>query len=129
VKVDWKFFRNVILAYAGVTGAMVVVLSQVTTAEENASASAGALVSLANFLLGFLAIEYSFERSHTTFLKVVLGGMLVRLVAMTVAVVVLIKVFEYDALTLMLTLLGYYAMNLAFEVVFLQKKVTLKKPS
>ncbi len=129
MKVDWKFFRNVILAYAGVTGAMVVVLSQVTTAEENASASAGALVSLANFLLGFLAIEYSFERSHTTFLKVVLGGMLVRLVAMTVAVVVLIKVFEYDALTLMLTLLGYYAMNLAFEVVFLQKKVTLKKPS
>jgi hypothetical protein len=129
VKVDWKFLRIVILAYAAVTVVMVFVLSKVSAPEGVESAVAGALVSLANFLLGFFAIEYSYERSHTTFLKVVLGGMVARLFAMTATVVVLIKAFEYDALTLMLTLLGYYAMNLAFEVVFLQKKVTLKKLS
>jgi len=129
VNVDWKFLRIVVIAYAGVMVAMVFVLAKVLTPEGVESAVAGALVSLANFLLGFFAIEYSYERSHTTFLKVVLGGMVARLFAMTVAVVVLIKAFEYDALTLMLTLLGYYAMNLTFEVVFLQKKVTLKKPS
>lgn len=129
MKVDWKFLRIVILAYAAVTVVMVFVLSKVSAPEGVESAVAGALVSLANFLLGFFAIEYSYERSHTTFLKVVLGGMVARLFAMTATVVVLIKAFEYDALTLMLTLLGYYAMNLAFEVVFLQKKVTLKKLS
>jgi len=129
VKTDWKFLRNVILVYLGVTVATIAVLAKVLAPEDVESAGAGAAVSLVNFLLGFFAIEYSYERSHTTFLKIVLGGMLFRLTAMTAAVVVLIKAFEYDALTLMLTLLGYYAMNLAFEVVFLQKKVTLKKPA
>ena len=129
MKVDWKFLRNVILAYGGITTAMVVVLVQVTTPQETESAGAGAAVSLVNFLLGFVAIEYSYERSHTTFLKVILAGMVARLFAMTAAVIVLIRVFQYDALTLMLTLLGYYSINLAFEIAFLQKKVTLKKPS
>ena len=86
-------------------------------------------MSFVNFILGFLAIEYSFERSHTTFLKIVLAGMMIRLLAMTGAVVVLIEVYEFDALALMLTLLGYYVVNLTFEVIFLQKKVSLKKPS
>jgi len=129
VKADWKYLRKVVLAYAGMTMAMIVVLMQVVVREHVESAGAGAALSLMNFLLGFLAIEYSYERSHTTFLKVVLGGMIVRLLAMTAAVVVLIKVCEFDALVLMLTLLGYYVVNLMFEVVFLQKKVSLKKPS
>lgn len=129
MKADWKYLRKVVLAYAGMTMAMIVVLMQVVVREHVESAGAGAALSLMNFLLGFLAIEYSYERSHTTFLKVVLGGMIVRLLAMTAAVVVLIKVCEFDALVLMLTLLGYYVVNLMFEVVFLQKKVSLKKPS
>jgi len=129
VKADWKYLRKVVLAYAGMTMAMIVVLMEVVVREHVESAGAGAALSLMNFLLGFLAIEYSYERSHTTFLKVVLGGMIVRLLAMTAAVVVLIKVCEFDALVLMLTLLGYYVVNLMFEVVFLQKKVSLKKPS
>ncbi|HLA69267.1 MAG TPA: hypothetical protein VJN65_06155 [Bacteroidota bacterium] len=129
MKADWKYLRKVVLAYAGMTMAMIVVLMEVVVREHVESAGAGAALSLMNFLLGFLAIEYSYERSHTTFLKVVLGGMIVRLLAMTAAVVVLIKVCEFDALVLMLTLLGYYVVNLMFEVVFLQKKVSLKKPS
>ncbi len=129
MKADWKFLRNVVVGYAGITALLIVILSQTSATDLRSSAWAGAVTSLANFLLGFFAIEYSYERSHTTFLKIVLGGMMVRLLAMTAAVVVLIKVYEFDALALMLTLLGYYIVNLAFEVVFLQKKVSLKKPS
>lgn len=129
MKADWKFLRNVILAYAGITTVLIVILTQTAAADLRASCGAGAAISLANFLLGFFAIEYSYERSHTTFLKIVLAGMMVRLLAMTAAVVVLIKVYEFDALALMLALLGYYVVNLTFEVVFLQKKVSLKKPS
>ncbi len=120
---------TVILAYSGITAALILALGMFANPDHRSSAGAAAAVSLVNFMLGFLAIEYSYERSHTTFLKVVLGGMIVRLLAMTAAVVVLIKVYELDALALMLTLLGYYAVNLVFEVVLLQKKVSLKKPS
>lgn len=129
MKADWKYLRNVILAYVGITALMMIVLDRSVTANQAESAGAAAAMSLVNFLLGFLAIEYSFEKSHTTFLKTVLGGMGVRLLAMTAAVVVLIKIYELDALVLMLTLLGYYVLNLTFEIVFLQKKVSLKKPS
>ena len=129
MKVDWKFLSIVIVAYVGITGVFMVLLTQVAAPGLEPSAGAGAGVSLLNFLLGFFAIEYSYERSHTTFLKIVLAGMLVRLLAMTAAVVVLIKIYEFDALALMLTLLGYYVVNLTIEVVFLQKKVSLKKPS
>lgn len=129
MKADWKFLRNVVLGYAAITALLIVILPPAPPPDLRASAGAGAVISLANFLLGFFAIEYSYERSHTTFLKIVLGGMMVRLLAMTAAVVVLIKVYELDALALMLTLLGYYVVNLAFEVIFLQKKVSLKKPS
>jgi len=129
VKVDWKFLTTVILAYAGITAALILALGMFAAPGQRSSAGAAAAVSFVNFILGFLAIEYSFERSHTTFLKIVLAGMMIRLLAMTGAVVVLIEVYEFDALALMLTLLGYYVVNLTFEVIFLQKKVSLKKPS
>jgi len=129
VKVDWKFLTIVILAYAGITAALILALGMFAAPGQRSSAGAAAAVSFVNFILGFLAIEYSFERSHTTFLKIVLAGMMIRLLAMTGAVVVLIEVYEFDALALMLTLLGYYVVNLTFEVIFLQKKVSLKKPS
>lgn len=129
MKVDWKFLMNVILAYSGITAALILALGMFADPGHRSSAAAAATVSLVNFILGFVAIEYSYERSHTTFLKIILAGMMVRLLAMTGAVVVLIKVYEFDSLVLMLSLLGYYVVNLTFEVVFLQKKVSLKKPS
>ncbi len=129
MKADWKYVLIVAGGYAGITTLMIVVMSRLATPHEVESAEAAAVMSLMNFLLGFFAIEYSYEKSHTTFLKVVLGGMLIRLLAMTAAVVVLVKVYEIDALVLMLTLLGYYAFNLIAEIIFLQKKVSLKKPS
>jgi hypothetical protein len=77
-------------------------------------------------VLGFLSVEFAFDKSHTAFLKIVLGGMAARLFLMTLAVLVLIKGYHFDSLSLMFTLLGYYAVNLTLEIVFLQKKVLLK---
>ena len=86
----------------------------------------GALLSTVNVLLGFMAIEYSFDKSYTTFLKVVLGGMGVRMALMLVALIVLIKVVELHAVALTVSLLSFYLIFLVLEVVFIQKKVTAK---
>jgi hypothetical protein len=102
------------------------ILSASGRGELSGSFLAGVAVSLTNFLLGFLSVEFAFDKSHTLFLKIVLGGMGVRLFLMALAVLVLIKGYDLDSLSLMFTLLGYYAVNLALEMVFLQKKVSLK---
>jgi len=79
------------------------------------AAAVGALLSTVNALAGYLTIEYSFERSHTTFLKAVLGGMGVRMVLMLGALLFSIKV---------VSLLSFYVVYLAMEILFLQKRAT-----
>lgn len=126
MKFDWAFLRLVFILYAGLTAFALWLLFELGGGEHARTVVAGAVMSAVNFLLGFTSVEYAFDKSHTTFLKIVLGGMVGRLLAMTAVVLLLIKVYSYDALALMLALLGYYVINLTFEIIFLQKKVTLK---
>ena len=88
------------------------------------AAAVGALLSTVNALAGYLTIEYSFERSHTTFLKAVLGGMGVRMVLMLGALLFSIKVVGLDAVALCVSLLSFYVVYLAMEILFLQKRAT-----
>jgi hypothetical protein len=50
----------------------------------------------------------------------------VRLVVMSGAFVLLIKVYDMQVLPLMLALLFFYGVNLGLEIYYLQKKVKLK---
>lgn len=86
----------------------------------------GAGLSTVNVLAGFLAIEYSFGRSHTTFLRVVLGGMGIRMVFLLGAILVLIKLVGVDIVALTSSLFCFYTIFLVLEVIFIQKK-TLKQ--
>ena len=79
-----------------------------------------------NLLLGYVAIEVGFDKSHTTFLKIVLGGMVVRLCAMWAALIVLVKVYDFNQRALVFSLLFVYALTLILEIHFLQKKVSIK---
>ncbi|GJQ21332.1 MAG: hypothetical protein HBSIN02_16870 [Bacteroidia bacterium] len=121
-----RFLAWVAVWYALLTTAGYLVAVNLEGDHHVDSVLAGAIISLSNFLLGFASVEYAFDKSHTTFLKVVLGGMVGRLMLMALVVLALIKLYAFDALSLMLTLLGYYIVNLALEIVFLQKKVSLK---
>lgn len=126
VRIDWRFLRWVGVWYAVLTAAGFWILSSTGRSELSGSFLAGVAVSLTNFLLGFLSVEFAFDKSHTVFLKIVLGGMGIRMFLMALAVLVLIKGYDVDSLSLMFTLLGYYVVNLTLEIVFLQKKVSLK---
>lgn len=86
----------------------------------------GAGISTINVLLGFLAIEFAFNKSYTIFVRTVIGGMGVRLVIMLGLLALLIGIFHVHAFALALSLLGFYAVFLLLEVLFIQRKVTLK---
>lgn len=96
------------------------------TAEILTAVVAGALLSTANVLVGYAAIEYSFNKSYTTFVKAVIGGMGLRMVVMLGALAALIVLGGLHAVALTTSLMGFYAVFLILEILFIQKKVSLK---
>ena len=115
--------------------AVVVILSAVlsayplfafASAEIVRACIAGAVVSVANVLAGYAAIEYSIDKSYTVFLKAVLGGMGIRMLAMLGAMLLLIEVFHVLAVPLVVSLMGFYVLFLILEVMFMQKKLGKK---
>jgi len=129
VKADWTFLRWVGLYAVVVAGLIYYPVSGVVDDTELRSIEAGGLMSLLYILIGYVTVELGYKKTNTTFLKIVLGGMVARLFLMTGVVLVLLTVYQYDAFSLMLSLLVYYAINLALEIYLLQKKVSLKNQS
>jgi hypothetical protein len=126
VKVDWGFLKLVALVFMGVAIFVVVPLSIYTSRELVRSVVAGGLASLFHLLLGYVFIEYGFDKSNTTFLKVILGGTLARMFLLVGIVLLLVRVYQFQTASLMASLLMFYVLNLLLEIHFLQKKVALK---
>jgi len=89
----------------------------------------GAALSTINVIAGYLAIEYSIDKSYTTFLKAVLGGMGIRMAVMLGMLVLLIKGVGMHAVALTTSVLVSYAVYLVIEIVFIQKKLLIKNQS
>ena len=127
MKVDWGFLKLVGLVFLGVAIFVVVPLSIYINGELVRSVIAGGLASLFHLLLGYLFIEYGFDKSNTTFLKVILGGTLARMFLLVGIVVLLVRVYQFQTVSLLVSLLLFYVLNLFLEIHLLQKKVALKQ--
>ena len=127
MKIDWSFLRLVIFCFACAALLTYYPISEFATSEIIHGIIAGGVMSFINLLLGYVAIEISYERSHTTFLKFVLGGMVLRLMFMWGTLLVLIGFYHFHSASLMLSLLFFYIMNLVLEIFYLQKRVSSKK--
>jgi hypothetical protein len=127
VKIDWAFLKIVALSWGGVVVLAVYPMSVYATGPIVESFLASGLMSLAHLLLGYAFIELGFEKSNTSFLKIVLGGSVVRLLLLVGGVFLLVRVYGFHSLWLMLSLLLFYSLNLALEIYLLQKKVSLKR--
>lgn len=126
MKIDWSFPKHVALALAVIGCLAWYPLAAYGTPEIIAAAAAGALLATLNVLMGFASIEYSHGKSTTVFFKYVLGGMGVRLLVMALALVFLMKVLHVHAGALVGSLGILYAVFLVLEVLFIQKKVSVK---
>lgn len=126
MKIDTRFPLQIagILVVAALLGGYP--LLNYGSADVVAGVLLGAGISTVNVLLGFLAIEFSFNKSYTVFVRTVIGGMGVRLVIMLGLLALLIGIFRVHAVALAFSLLGFYAVFLLLEVLFIQRKVTLK---
>lgn len=127
VKIDWGFMRLVLIVAVGIAALVILPLTFLTGREVVESVVVSGLASLFHLLVGYACIEVGFNKSNTTFLKIILGGTLVRMVLLVVLVFVLIRFFEFHSLSLMLSFLLFYVVNLVLEIHLLQKKVALKQ--
>ena len=101
-------------------------LTVFASVEIRAAVAAGAALSTVNVMLGYMAIRYSFDRSHTTFLKAVLGGMGLRLFFMLGAFIALIVGFGMHPVALTVSLLGFYTVFMVLEIVYIQRRMTVR---
>lgn len=86
----------------------------------------GGIISLINVLIGYISVEFAFNKSNATFLKVVLGGMGIRLSLIAVTLILLIKVFDIHLYSLISSMFFFYFLYIIFEIVFVNKKIALK---
>lgn len=126
MKINWSFPKQIILALLAIGCVGVYPLWKSGTSEIIESVIVGAALSTVNILLGYAAIEYSFGKSVSTFFKVVIGGMGIRLLLMAVALVLFIKIFDFHIAALIGSIGIFYVVFLTLEVLYIQKKVNIK---
>ena len=123
MKIDLRFPGSVLGVLVGMTGLGAYPLLHYTSREVVLAAASGAVLSTLNVLAGFLAIERSFGKSTTTFLKYVVGGMGLRLLLMLGGMLALILLVRVHALALVLSMLVFYGIYLVMEIAYIQRKM------
>lgn len=127
MKIDWVFLRLVLYCALGVVGLVIVPLALFAGPEIVRSVVFSGAASLVHLLVGYVFIELGFDKPNTTFLKIILGGTLVRMLVLVGFVFILIRVYQFHTMSLMISFLAYYVLNLILEIHLLQKKVALKR--
>ncbi len=86
----------------------------------------GTTLATVNVLFGYMAIERSFNKSATVFLKVVLGGMGIRMFVLAGIFLLLIKLAGLYVPALVGSMGIFYAIYLTLEVLYINKKVSVR---
>ena len=123
MKIDKTFPRQILIALCSGMGLAAYPLVKFGSKDIVVASGVGALLSTVNVLLGYLAIEYSLDKSYTTFVKTVIGGMGIRIVGLVGVLLILVKLFGLHLLALTISLLGFYVIYLVLEVLFIQKRI------
>jgi hypothetical protein len=83
---------------------------------DSTAAILGAGLAVANSIAAYFLLRWSAGRSHVTFFRAVLGGMLGRMLFLLAAVAVAVTVLGLPAAALVSSLVGYFALLLVFEL-------------
>lgn len=126
MRLDYSFIRTAVLWQIGIAVVIAYPLAELATADIRVAVVAAWVLSVVYLCAGILFIEYSYTKSNLTFLKVVLGGITVRLLAMGALVITLIQVYDVRPLPLLISLMFFYGIGLMLEIKLLQKKASQK---
>lgn len=106
----------------------IIPLSQLTSFKFLPSLAAGCILSVMNAFLGYVVIEQGFRLNDRQFLIVSLGGLVVRFFSMLIAVTAVLLVAKVNVLIFIFSLLSFYIVFMALEIISINKKVDSLKP-
>ena len=122
VKFSLKFPKQILLTLFVVGLLTYYPLTRFASQEIISGVIAGIVLSVINVVMGYVAIEYSFNKSYTVFIQVVLGGVGIRLFVMAGLLLLLIGVFKFHSIALVGSLFGMYSIFLVLEVLYIHNK-------
>jgi hypothetical protein len=124
---DWSFPKQIAVALVilGVAGGYPLIVYG--NEELTKAVLVAATVMTVNVLLGYAAIMYSFHKSMTTFFKVVLGGMGIRMLFLTGVLLLCVTQLGFRPGYLVGSMGLFYVVFLTLEVMFIQTKVSKKQ--
>lgn len=117
-----NFPRQILIAVIVIAGLSVFPLEEFGDDEIVKSFIAGLVITVVNVLMGYAAIEFSFDTTYTKFMQIVLGGVGVRLFLMSLALLVLIGMYKFHVVSLIATLFGLYIVFLTLEIFYIHNK-------
>lgn len=83
-------------------------------------------LSSANSMSGYFLAVKGMGREHTSFIKTVFGGMVIRLMVLIVLTVLVITMKWAEALPFFLMLMGFYIIHQVIEILSLNRDISRK---
>ena len=108
-------YAQVVTAVAGVSLVLLWPLAGRMVAGAWAAAAWGAALALLNALAAYRLVLWSRGRPTVAFFRAILGGMLVRMAVLLLAVGVALRAFALPAAPFVISLLGHFVVFLALE--------------
>jgi len=84
------------------------------------------LVMGVNFAAGMFLIKKGFSASHATFMKVVFGGMGVRLLVLGAIIAAVIAHEKLNFMAFLIALLGYYIVFMFLEIWYVHSRLSVE---
>jgi hypothetical protein len=87
----------------------------------------GCFLPVVCFVLSFYAVSWAVHRPLRPFMITVFGGMLIRLLLIGATFVLLVKLAQFDASSLLFSLIGFYTLCLAVELYFVSNRIRCRE--
>jgi hypothetical protein len=89
----------------------------------------GCAISTANIIAGAASIVWSFDKPQPVFLKAILGGMAVRMMAIFTALILIVKLTDLLIYPLVGSMFGFYLVFQVLELRFVVNRGQVQKES
>jgi hypothetical protein len=125
--VSFARYAQVVMAVAGVSLVLLWPLAGTLGAGGWAAAAGGAALAVLNTLAAYRLVRWSRGQPTVWFFRAILGGMLVRMAVLVVAVAVVLRAGALPAVPFVISLLGHFVAFLALETVVVSRAVAEPK--
>jgi hypothetical protein len=122
-KFDLTLLKQIAVVLIIVGAAGTYPLQQYASEQVTQGVMAGVGLSVVNILMGFVVIQFSLNRSYTTFIQIVLGGIALRLFVMVALLLLFVGLLKFHSISLVGSLFVMYVIFLTLEVIYIHKKI------